>query len=344
MIAKPLRFAVVGLGYWGPNLLRNLQDLDDAEAAYMCDLDGRRLAKVSKRYPAVAATTRYEEVLQSSKVDAVIVATPVSTHHALAMAAIRAGKHVLIEKPLASSSEEALSIIEAAQARGVLAAVDHTFLYTGAVRKLRSLIAENRIGQLCYIDSVRVNLGIFQQDVDVVWDLAVHDLSIIDYLTERGLPLSVSATGAAHVGRHANTAYISLAYAGNMIAHVHVNWLAPVKVRQMLVGGSKGMIVYDDLQPSEKIRMYDRAAEVKSTEEIYKTLVQYRTGDVWAPFIDTTEALSRELREFTAAVMIGAPLASPAEAGLRVVQVLEAATASMRANGSPVSLTENAAR
>jgi predicted dehydrogenase len=338
MISRPLKYAVVGLGYWGPNFIRNLNEIDEAETSYVCDVDEGRLEKMNRRYPAIRATRHYAEILASPDVDVVILATPVSTHYPLGMAAIEAGKHVLIEKPLASNSEEARALVEAARERGVIAAVDHTFLYTGAVRKLRSLIADGSVGDLCYIDSVRVNLGIFQQDVDVMWDLAVHDLSIIDFLIGNGLPVTISATGAAHVGRQVNTAYISLTYPGNLIAHVHVNWLAPVKVRQMLVGGSKKMLIYDDVQPSEKVRVYDRSAEVTSTEEIYKTLIQYRTGDLWVPFVDNTEALGRELREFTAAVLIGAPLVTPAESGLRIVQILEAASASIRQNGMPVSL------
>ncbi len=339
MIAQtPLRFAVVGCGYWGPNFVRNLHELDEAVVTWICDKDDARLEKIGRRYPKVQRTTRFEDVLAAKDVDAVVIATPVSTHFALGMAAIEAGKHVLIEKPLASTADQARALIDAAQARGVVAAVDHTFVYTAAVRKIRSLLDDGTVGELCYIDSVRVNLGLFQPDVNVIWDLAVHDLSIIDYVIGNGLPTSVSATGAAHLGTQENLAYISLAYPNNLIAHVHVNWLAPVKVRQMLVGGTQRMIIYDDVEPSEKIKVYDRGADAKSKEEIYKTLIQYRTGDTWIPFLDNVEALSRELREFTAAVLIGAPLPATAQAGLRIVQILEAASESIRRKGAPVDI------
>ncbi len=341
MIANaPLKFAVVGCGYWGPNFIRNLHELDEAVVTYICDKDEARLEKIGRRYPKLQRTTHYEDVLASKDVDAVIIATPVSTHFPLAMAALEAGKHVLIEKPIAATSEQARTIIETAKERGLVAAVDHTFVYTSAVRKIRSLVEDGSVGDLCYIDSVRVNLGLFQSDVNVIWDLAVHDLSIIDYVIGDGLPVSISATGAAHLGTQENIAYISLVYPDNLIAHVHVNWLAPVKVRQMLVGGTRKMIIYDDVEPSEKIKVYDRGAEAKSKEEIYKTLIQYRTGDTWIPFIDNTEALNRELREFTAAVLIGAPLPASAQSGLRIVQILESATESIRRGGAPIELIE----
>jgi predicted dehydrogenase len=339
MIAHaPLKFAVVGCGYWGPNFVRNLHELDEAVITWMCDKDEARLEKIGRRYPKVRRTTNYAEVLASKDVDAVIIATPVSTHFDLGMAALQAGKHVLIEKPLAATAEQARQLIAAAKERGLVAAVDHTFVYTAAVRKIRSLLEDGTVGDLCYIDSVRVNLGLFQNDVNVIWDLAVHDLSIIDYVIGNGLPLSVSATGAAHVGTQENLAYISLVYPNNLIAHVHASWLAPVKVRRMLVGGTQRMIIYDDVEPSEKIKVYDRGADAKSKEEIYKTLIQYRTGDTWIPFLDNVEALGRELREFTAAVLIGAPIPAPAEAGLRIVQILEAATESIRRRGAPIDI------
>jgi predicted dehydrogenase len=334
--------AVAGYGYWGPNLVRNLYETPGIRLAAVCDLRKERLEAVRGRYPSVTVTDDFEELLRDTTVDAIAIATPVSTHFRLAMSALRAGKHVFVEKPMASTSEEAQLLVEEAARRRLVLAVDHTFIHTGAVRKMRELVQDG-LGEVYYYDSVRVNLGLFQHDVSVVWDLAVHDLSIMDYVLPEK-PIAVSATGMSHVaGEPENIAYLNLFYPGNLMAHVHVNWLAPVKVRRTLIGGSRKMIVYDDLEPSEKVKVYDKGITVNgnsqgSGEKVYQMLVGYRTGDMWAPQLDMTEALSRELREFAGCVENGSTPTADGHAGLRVVRVLEAASRSLAQRGRLVDL------
>jgi predicted dehydrogenase len=334
--------AVAGYGYWGPNLVRNLYETPEVRLVAVCDLRKDRLGAVSTRYPSVAITEDFDEILRNPAVDAVAIATPVSTHFRLAMSALRAGKHVFVEKPMAATSEEAQLLVDEAARRHLVLAVDHTFVHTGAVRKMRELVQDG-LGEIYYYDSVRVNLGLFQHDVSVVWDLAVHDLSIMDYVL-REKPVAVCATGMSHVaGEPENIAYLNLFYPSNLIAHLHVNWLAPVKVRRTLVGGSRKMIVYDDLEPSEKIKVYDRGITLngnpqKNGEKVYQMLVGYRTGDMWAPQLDMTEALSKELREFVDCIEhTGTPTAD-GHAGLRVVRVLEAASLSLAQRGRLIEL------
>ncbi|MBD9374393.1 Gfo/Idh/MocA family oxidoreductase [Rhizobium sp. ARZ01] len=335
-------FAVVGYGYWGPNLARNIAEIPDARLTHVCDLNKERLAKVKARYPTVVITDSLEDVLRDPHVDAIAIATPVSTHFRIAMQALMAGKHVLVEKPMTSTSEEAKRLIEEAARRNLVLAVDHTFVHTGAVRKMREIV-ENGLGEMYYYDSVRVNLGLFQHDVSVIWDLAVHDLSILDYIL-REKPVAVSATGMSHVlGEPENIAYLNLFFESKLIAHIHVNWLAPVKVRRTLVGGSRKMIVYDDLEPSEKIKVYDKGITLSdnprnSGEKIYEMLVGYRTGDMYAPELDITEALSRELRQFVSCVERNEKPIVDGNAGLRVVRILEAATHSLAQRGRVVEL------
>jgi predicted dehydrogenase len=281
-------------------------------------------------------------VLQDPRIDAIAIPTPVSTHFRLAMQALMAGKHVFVEKPMAATTEEARRMVEEAARRGLVLAVDHTFVHTGAVRKMRE-IAERDLGEIYYYDSVRVNLGLFQHDVSVVWDLAVHDLSIMDYVLDEK-PVAVSATGMSHVpGEPENIAYLTLFYESKLIAHVHVNWLAPVKVRRTLIGGSNKMIVYDDLEPSEKVKVYDKGITLngnpqKNGEKVYQMLVGYRTGDMHAPQLDISEALGRELREFLRCVETGARPTADGNAGLRVVRILEAATQSLAQRGRVIEL------
>ena len=333
---------VVGYGYWGPNLVRNLCEIHDATLRWVCDLETERLAGVRKRYPSVQITEDYQRLLDDPLVEAVAVATPVGTHFALAMRALRAGKHVFVEKPIAANTQDAERLVEEAERRGLVLAVDHTFIHTGAVRKMRELI-QGSLGELYYYDSVRINLGLFQHDVNVIWDLAVHDIAIMDFLLPER-PVAVSATGMGHfAGEPENIAYLTLHFPGRLIAHVHVNWLAPVKVRRTLVGGSDKMIVYDDLEPSEKIKLYDRGITLtgpaaRHGEKIRQMLVGYRTGDMTAPCIDTTEALTRELNEFVACIGSGMAPIADGRAGLRVVRVLEAATQSMARRGAIVEL------
>jgi len=337
-----LRVGVVGFGYWGPNLVRNFSEAAGSRVVAVSDLRDERLAQVRDRYPAVRTTTDYGELLADPAVDAVVVATPVATHYRLAMAAIDAGKHVLVEKPLALGGVEAEALIAAARRRGVVLMVDHTFVYTGAVQKIKELVDGERLGRLLYYDSVRVNLGLFQHDVDVLWDLAVHDLSIMDYVLGRP-PRAVSAAGVAHVpGQPVNTAYLTCYFDDDLIAHFHVNWLAPVKIRRTLIGGDRQMIVYDDLEPSEKVKVYDKGITLANgsggNEDAYDLLVGYRAGDMHAPQLSLTEALRVEAEHFVDCARTGREPVTGGEAGLRVVRILEAATQSLAARGHVVEL------
>jgi predicted dehydrogenase len=338
-----IRIGVIGYGYWGPNLVRNFSDLQTAKVTMVSDLRRDRLAQVERRFPGTRTTTDANEMIADSSVDAVVIATPVDYHYPLAMAALQAGKHVLVEKPLASSSEEAARLIDQAASRRLVLMVDHTFVYTGAVQKIRELTHGGDLGDIYYYDSVRINLGLFQHDVNVLWDLAVHDLSIMDYVLQRQ-PTAVSATGLAHVqGRPENIAYMTMFFDSSLIAHVHVNWLAPVKIRRTLLGGSRRMVVFDDLETSEKVKVYDRGISVDpSPENVYQMLVGYRTGDMWAPKVAQVEALSAEAAHFVDCVANGTTPLTDGEAGLRIVRLLEAASASMAEHGQLVRLDQPA--
>ena len=330
---------VLGYGYWGPNLVRNLSEVPDARVVSVCDVRPERLALVRQRHPTVDTTTTYADLLSNPHIDAVAIATPVSTHFDFAFAALRAGRHVLVEKPMTTTSEEATRLIDEASRRHSVLMVDHTFVYTGAVRRIQELIASKALGQLNYYDSVRVNLGLFQHDVSVVWDLAVHDLAIMDFVVG-ATPYAVTATGMSHLaGRPENVAYLTLFFEHNLIAHINVNWLAPVKVRRTLIGGSRRMIVYDDLEPSEKVKVYDKGITVgNNAESLYKLFVGYRTGDMWAPQLDLTEALKTEALHFVRCIEDRVPVITDGEAGLRVVRLLEATTESLLERGRPVEL------
>ena len=334
---------MIGYGYWGPNLVRNFSEAAGSRVVAVSDLREERLDRVRERYPAVRTTGDYRELLADAAVDAVVVATPVATHYRLAMAAIEAGKHVLVEKPLALGSVEAAALIETARRRGVVLMVDHTFVYTGAVQKIKELVDGRRLGRLLYYDSVRVNLGLFQHDVDVLWDLAVHDLSIMDFVLGRP-PRAAAAAGVAHVpGQPVNTAYLTCYFDDDLIAHFHVNWLAPVKIRRTLLGGDRQMIVYDDLEPSEKVKVYDKGITVGNgrgggNERAYELLVGYRAGDMYAPRLSLAEALQVEAAHFVDCVRTGREPVTGGEAGLRVVRILEAATQSLAERGRVVEL------
>jgi predicted dehydrogenase len=330
---------VIGYGYWGPNLVRNFADLATTRVSAVCDLRAERLAQVERRYPGVHTSSDPAVLIRDPAVDAVVIATPVEYHFDLAMLAMREGKHVLVEKPIASSSEQALRMIEEADRRRLVLMVDHTFVYTSAVRTMRDLVTRGELGEIYYYDSVRINLGLFQHDVNVLWDLAVHDLSIMDYVLGRH-PTAVSATGLAHVpGEPENIAYLTMFFGGPLIGHIHVNWLAPVKVRRTLLGGSRRMVVFDDLEASEKLKVYDKGISVNpSPENVYQMLVGYRTGDMWAPKVEVTEALSVEAAHFAECIDKGAQPITDGEAGLRVVRLLEAASESMAERGRLVSL------
>jgi predicted dehydrogenase len=330
---------VIGYGYWGPNLARNFAETPGAEVRAVSDSRPDRLSLAASRHPAARTCTDAAELIDDPSIDAVAVATPVNAHFDLALRALRAGKHVLVEKPLTPTADEGRRLIEDADTRRLVLMVDHTFVYTGAVRRIRELVQDGSLGRVLYYDSVRVNLGLFQHDVSVLWDLAVHDLAILDYLLG-DRPEAVSATGVSHVaGQPENVAYLTLFFPESRVAHVHVNWLAPVKIRRTLIGGSQKMVVYDDLEPSEKVKVYDKGVTVSPPPEgIYQMLIGYRTGDMWAPQLPTTEALRVEAAEFVRAIETGATPATDGAAGLRVVQVLEAATRSMAERGRPVGL------
>lgn len=331
--------AVVGCGYWGPNLVRNFYESNEVELRWVCDLQSERLKSIRKRFPTVAQTTRLDEVLADPKVDAVCVATPSHTHFDLAKLILESGRHVLVEKPLCDSSDKVELLIEIAERRRLVLMVDHTFLYNPAVRCVRGIIDSGRLGNLLYFDSTRVNLGLFQRDVNVLWDLAVHDLAMMDYLIPDRKPFAVSATGVAHVtGQPENMAYLTCFYADNLVAHIHANWLAPVKLRRTLIGGEKQMIVYDDLEPSERVKVYDKGITVTDESEIQQLLISYRSGDCWSPKIPAGEALQNEVRHFVDCIRNGASPLSNGHAGLRVVKLIEAGTKSMQLRGEPVEL------
>jgi predicted dehydrogenase len=333
MSSGSIGIGVIGYGYWGPNLVRNFIENPGTTVVGVSDMRAERLAQVTQRYPTVEVTTDYRDLLNNPKIDAIAIATPVSSHYALALEALQAGKHVFVEKPLTRTSEEAMHLIEEAEKRGLVLMVDHTFIYTGAVRKIRELISTGDLGEIYYYDSMRINLGLFQHDVDVLWDLAVHDLSIMSYvLNDR--PYAVSATGLSHVpGRPENIAYLTLFFESNLIAHINVNWLAPVKVRQTLIGGSSKMVVYDDLEASEKIKIYDKGITMSDESDIHQAMIGYRTGDMWAPKIPTLEALRLEAEEFERCIREKSAPTTDGHMGLQVVRILEAATRSMRDNG-----------
>lgn len=334
-----IRMGLVGYGYWGPNLARNAAEAAGGELAAVADFSPAALARASKRHPGARLYADWREMLADSGVDAVLIATPVSSHFEIALAALKAGKHVLIEKPMTSTSAEGEILIREAEQRKLTLMVDHTFVYTSAVRKIRQLIEDGSLGDLYYYDATRVNLGLFQRDVNVIWDLAVHDLSILNYLMDEE-PVGVTASGAGHIaGSPENIARITLFYESGAVANVNVNWLAPVKVRQTLIGGSRKMIVYDDLEPSEKIKVYDRGVHVTSNpEEVQDLRVSYRMGDMWAPQLSVKEALLTEIEHFVDCIEHGkTPLTSGAN-GLGVVSMLEGAMLSLRRRGMPIDL------
>lgn len=334
-----LGVGVIGYGYWGPNLVRNFMADTGTRVVAICDRSKERLAEVGRLYPGVRTTTDPKDLFANGEIDAIAIATPVATHFELARDALRAGKHVLVEKPIASTSDEASRLIEEAARRNLVLLVDHTFVFTGAVTKIRDVIREPSFGKLQYYDSTRVNLGLFQHDVNVMWDLAVHDLSIMDHVIGAS-PVAVSATGLSHVpGQPANVAFMTLFFDSDVIAHVNVNWLSPVKIRRTLVGGSKRMIVYDDLETSEKVKIYDKGITVTETpDEVRKLLISYRTGDLWSPKVNETEALRLEVAHFRNCIDGKEKPLTPGERGLAIVRMLEAADESMKQRGQAVEL------
>lgn len=337
--APAISVGVVGYGYWGPNFVRNFFEVPGARVRAVSELRPERLSQAQARYPSIETSNDAHALIADPSIDAVVIMTPVSTHFELALEALQAGKHVLAAKPMASTSAQASLLIEEANKRGLVLMVDHTFVYTGAVRRIKELADSGSLGRLYYYDSVRVNLGLFQHDVNVLWDLAVHDLSIMDYVLGES-PHAVAATGAAHIpGKPVNIAYLSCFFDNALIAHHHVNWLAPVKIRRTLICGDQKMIVYDDLEPSEKVKVYDRGVTIQSAPEaVYDSLISYRTGDMWAPQLSPTEGLRVEIQDFLDCIRTGREPVASAHAGLRVISILEAATESLANRGQPVSI------
>lgn len=328
---------VIGCGYWGPNLLRNFAENDGAQLRWICDTDEARLTAMGRRYPAARTTTDYQKLIADPELDAITIVTPVATHFAIAKAALAAGKHVLVEKPLAATVREAEELIELAEKHRRTLMVDHTFVYTGAVRKMKEILAGGELGDLLYFDSIRINLGLFQRDINVLWDLAPHDLSVMDYLIERQ-PIGLSALGSCHIEPGIeNIAYMVMKFDDDFIAHFHFNWLAPVKIRRTLIAGSRKMILYDDIEPTEKVRVYDKGVTANRSsdrEADYQTLISYRTGDVWAPKLDATEALHYVVAEFLDSIRGARRPLTDGVAGLRVVRILEAAQQSINQSGA----------
>jgi predicted dehydrogenase len=332
-----IRVGVIGYGYWGPNIVRNLHGLDSTRVEMVCDMSPKALARVRKAYPSVATCSDPSEILTSPTIDAVAVITPVWTHYELAKKALENGKHVFVEKPFTSNAKQAEELIEIAARKKLTIMVDHTFLFTGAVRKICELTESGALGDLYYYDSLRVNLGLFQHDVSVIWDLAPHDLAIMDHLI-KGDPEAVVATGERHLNGVEDVAFMTIYYPGNVIAHINVNWLSPVKIRMTMIGGQKKMLVWNDLVADEKIRVYDKGVEIAEGDGIRDLLVSYRTGDMWAPQVRQLEALHVELDYFAECIMNSKTPFNDGHAGLRIVRMLEAADASIQKRGELVRL------
>jgi len=330
--------AIIGYGYWGPNLVRNFSATPNTTVKTVADLRPERLAVVSKNYPSIQVTSDIDSIWSDSSIDAVIIATPVFTHFDLAKKALNAGKHVLLEKPMTDTVAHAEELIELATKMGKVLMVDHTFLYTSAVQKMKQLIDDGDIGKVKYFDSTRINLGLIQQDVNVLWDLAPHDISILDYLMPEK-PYSVQATGVSHIHNGMeNIAYLTVNYSSDFIAHFNCSWSSPVKIRMMLLGGDKKMVVFNDMEPTEKIKIYDTAHEVSTDEEKQRVLVDYRVGDVFIPKLEMKEALGGMAKDFIHAIETGAtPLASW-KSGLNTIRILEAAQVSIKEKGREVVL------
>jgi predicted dehydrogenase len=327
---KPLRVAIVGLGYWGPNWLRNFSALDECEVAYACDLSDARLKKFSRMYPGTTFTKSYDEVLADSTVQAVVIATPTSTHFQLAKDALNAGMHVLVEKPMTSTSKEAAELTALAKKNKLQLLVDHTFAYTQAVAKIAEYADAGKLGNLLYFDSTRINLGLIQKDTNVLYDLAVHDLTILNRLQSLKDITEVFACGSAFYGKHAEVGHLHLKFKSGFHAHIHVSWLSPVKLRQTLIGGKKAMIVYDDLEPSEKIKFYDKGVDMlRDDTKPDPFFPKYRSGDVTIPALKLTEALETEARHFLACIRGGEKPLVSGEDGERMVRILELADKSM---------------
>jgi predicted dehydrogenase len=332
-----MNFGVIGYGYWGPNIVRNLMGVEGSEVKAIAEISPAAQARARKAYPGVHVTPSAMEVITSTQIDAIAIVSPVWTHYELSKAALENGKHVFVEKPFTSTSAQGEELINLAQQKNLKIMVDHTFLFTGAVKRIAQLIEEGALGNLYYYDSTRVNLGLFQHDINVLWDLAPHDLSIMDHLIKAS-PEAVVATGQGHLNGHEDVAYMTLYFPDKIIAHINVNWLSPVKVRTTLIGGEKRMIVWNDLEADEKVKIYDKGVKITSREGMYQMLVSYRSGDMWSPQLEQVEALRQELTYFVDCVNTGQEPFNNGCAGLRVVRMLEAASESLSKKGAFVRL------
>lgn len=332
-----INVGIIGYGYWGPNIVRNFSTTSGVRVVSICDQNPESMKRAQRAYPHISTTEDCGEILKSSTIDAVAVITPVSTHYELARLALENGKHVFVEKPFTMNSGQAEELIELAEKKNLTIMVDHTFVFTGAVRKMKQLLNEKTLGDLYYYDSIRVNLGLFQSDINVIWDLAPHDFAVMDYLIEER-PAAVSACGKAHVNGFEDTAYITVHFDNNMIAHFNVNWLSPVKVRTTLIGGEKKMLVWNDLEADEKLKIYDKGVEVRSRESTYKLMVSYRSGDMHSPRVEQVEALKMETNYFVSCIKKGEKPVNDGASGLRVVKLLEGCNESLKKNGREITV------
>ncbi len=338
MMQRVLNIAVVGFGYWGPNIVRNFHAIEGTRVISVCDRESTALKRVKKSYPSIQTSTDFNKIIYSPDIDAVAIVTPVSAHYELAKKALENGKHIFVEKPFTSTVAQAEKLIELADKKNLKIMVDHTFLFTGAVRKIKELVDNDILGDLYYYDSMRVNLGLFQHDINVIWDLVPHDLSIMDFLIDEKVD-AIIASGKPHFGNELeDIAFITVYFTNNIIAHFNVNWLSPVKVRTTLIGGEKRMLVWNDLDADEKIKVYDKGVKVENNEGIYNLLVSYRSGDMWAPKVEQTEALRAEAEYFVDCILNDKTPFNDGHAGLRVIKMLEASNKSLKNEGKMVKL------
>jgi predicted dehydrogenase len=333
-----INLGVIGYGYWGPNVARNLNSCGAANLVAICDLNEKRLNLAKSTFPFIRVSSNPKELLNSDDIQAVAIVTPVFRHYELAKAALENGKHVFVEKPFTSNAEQAEELINLAHKKNLIIMVDHTFLFTGAVRKIREIVNSGELGSLFFYDSTRINLGLFQHDINVIWDLAPHDFSIMNYVLDK-YPVAISAQGADHFGTGIeDVAYIAAHFSNGLIGHFHCNWLSPVKIRKTLISGDKKMLVWDDLESDEKIKIYDRGVEFKNGDGIHKLLVSYRSGDMYAPRISGTEALQIEAGYFMECIEKNIEPHNNGEAGLKVVKMLEATDKSLKAGGEKIKI------
>lgn len=332
------RIGIIGYGYWGINLLRNFMATPHGTVTVVCDTREERRKAAQKAYPTVDTVDEVDLLMQREDVDAIVIATPVFLHYPLAKKALEAGKHVLVEKPLTASVLEAQELVDLAKAKQLVLAVDHTFLFTGSVQKIKKMVEAGELGKMQYFDSTRINLGLFQPDVNVIWDLAPHDISILNFLVDEK-PVSVTCVGQSHThNRLENIAYLNVTYASDFIAHFSCSWVSPVKIRRILIGGDKKMCLYDDVEPTEKIKVYDTGFHVKSEQEKHNLLIDYRVGDIYIPKIPQKEALSEMAADFIRAIQTNTKPLVDGQAGLEVVKILEAAQLSINQGGKEVLL------